>query len=255
MKLNLLNLLKANVLKPGVIKTIAPVTESGKASEFKSVLSGVQAIPPPGLAKKIPNVEPPVEESAVLISKRYSKSHAESQGKVKESGKSEKLVEQTLQTAISSLPATVVVQTIGASAPQPVIEQPPHEVKQLPVDNHVVSKAAPVVRTPEAAKAASKAKAMPESTRAPVLQPVNKVVPERVSQNGTVEAPLREERSTSATLLVPPLVISRERTLQNPVTNRQSDKQSSHVPNEFSVVRATNTLELQTSRDWPNDCY
>ena len=147
MKLNLLNLLKATVLKAGAIKTIAPTTESAKAAEFKNVLSDVQTSPPPGLIKTIPNVKPPVEKSAVLISKRYSESHAESQDNVKESVKSEKKVEQPLQTSISSSAAPAVVQATNTMVHQPKVAEAQRDMNQRPVENREIIEIEPVVST------------------------------------------------------------------------------------------------------------
>lgn len=245
MKLNLLNLLKATVLKAGAIKTIAPATEFGSTSDFKRVLLDVQSSLPPGLTKEIRNVNPPVEESAVLISKRYSKSHVETQDKVKESVKSEKRVEQVAQSVLPISPLLVVALATGAAVPKPKIVQSPPEVKQLPLVNRVVNKAESVVSTPQTSRVAL----IDAQNDAPVQRSGDAVVVKQTLTNRPVETQHTRERAKAPSPQSTQRVTPRDQMAQSPILNRPSDKRAAPELKEVAFVRSPNTVGVDMSRE------
>lgn len=245
MKLNLLNLLKATVLKAGAIKTIAPATEFGSTSDFKRVLLDVQPSLPPGLTKEIRNVNPPVEESAVLISKRYSKSHVETQDNVKESVKSEKRVEQVAQSVLPISPLLIVAQSTGAAVPRPAIVEPPSDVKQLPLVIRVANKAEHVVSTPVVSKVAL----TDAQNNAPVQRSGDAVVVKQTPTNRPVETQHIREKTKAPSPQSTQRVTPRDQMAQSPNLNRPSHRCVAPALKEVAFVRSPNTVGVGMSRE------
>ncbi len=144
MKLNLLNLLKGNALKASANISPAPESTIGKGGEFKRALADAQGGPPPIATATTKIVEPPVEKSAVLISKRYSKSHVETQRDIKESVKFDSADEKVAQVApqIQGAPQTAAPFITTALRSDDV--QSPREVKHVANAIRIDDKAATV---------------------------------------------------------------------------------------------------------------
>lgn len=162
MKLNLLNLLKANVLKAGMLKSIAPTASAVVGSDFKDVLAETEASPPPTSSTKLQKAEPPVEKSAVSISKRYSKSHAETQDNVKQEVRSQSSTESAVVEKVTS-PMTVapVPQAIAVIASTlPVVGQSKVTTTAKPFEN-AISVVPPL---PKASKTTDVHEAAPKNT-------------------------------------------------------------------------------------------